>query len=204
MKKVELTAAPRTIEGTKGAAALRRAKRIPCVLYGGQETIHFSLEEAALTKVVFSPEAYRFEIDIDGTKRTAQLHEKQFHPVTDRILHLDFLEMSEGKPAKVSLNLRLSGQSAGVRKGGKLSQPMRKLRVKGLPNVLPEHLDLDISELEVGQSIRVRDLKFAGLEVSEKATDVVVTVKAPKKEKEKEAEAAGAKAAPAKAAPAKK
>ncbi len=199
MKKVELTAAPRTIEGTKGAAALRRAKRIPCVLYGGQETVHFSVDEAAVNKVVFSPDAYRFEIELDGTKRLAQLHEKQFDPLSDRILHLDFLEMSESKPAKVSLSLRLSGQSSGVRKGGKLSQPMRKLRVKGLPAALPEHLDLDITELEVGQSIRVRDLKFAGLEVAEKATDVVVTVKAPKKEKEKEAEAAG-KGAPAKAA----
>lgn len=199
MKKVELTAAPRTIEGTKGAAALRRAKRIPCVLYGGQETVHFSVDEAIISKVVFSPDAHRFEIDLDGTKRLAQLHEKQFDPLSDRILHLDFLEMNESKPAKVSLSLRLSGQSTGVRKGGKLSQPMRKLRVKGLPAALPEHLDLDITELEVGQSIRVRDLKFAGLEVAEKATDVVVTVKAPKKEKEKEAEAPG-KGAPAKAA----
>jgi large subunit ribosomal protein L25 len=200
MKKVELTATARPSNGTKGAATLRRAKRVPCVLYGGPDTVHFSVEEAALKKFVFSPDAYRFEIDIDGQKRVAQLHDKQFHPLTDAILHVDFLEMNEGKAAKVSLNLRLTGQAAGVRKGGKLSQPLRKLRVKGLPASLPEHLELDVTELELGDSVRVSDLKFPGLEVAEKPTDVVAAVKAPKKDKEAEAAAAAAAAAPAGAA----
>lgn len=193
MKKVELTASARTVDGTKGAAALRRSKRIPCVMYGGADTVHFSLEEGALNKIVFSPDAYRFEIEIDGTKRLAQLKEKQFHPVTDRILHLDFLEMSEDKEAKVSLSLRLNGQSAGVRKGGKLSQAMRKLWVKGLPKDLPQHLDLDITDLDVNQSLRVRDLKFPNLTLVDKPMDVVVVVKAPKKEKEAAADGKAAK-----------
>ncbi|HEY0978714.1 MAG TPA: 50S ribosomal protein L25 [Flavobacteriales bacterium] len=211
MKKVELTATTRTSQGTKGAAALRRNKRVPCVLYGGGETLHFSVEEAALSKAVHSPEAFQFELDIDGTKRLAQIQEKQFHPTSDRLLHVDFLEMHADKEARVNLSLRLTGQSAGVRKGGKLTQPLRKLRVKGLPAALPQHLEYDVTELELGQSIRVKDLKFPGLTVAEKPSDVVVSVKAPKKDKEAEAAAAAAAAgaapaksgAPAKAAPKK-
>lgn len=211
MKKVELTATARPTQGSKGAAALRRNKRVPCVLYGGGETLHFSVDEAALNKSVHSPEAFQFELDIDGNKRLAQIHEKQFHPTSDRLLHVDFLEMSNDKEAKVNLSLRLTGQSSGVRKGGKLTQPLRKLRVKGLPSALPQHLEYDVTELELGQSIRVKDLKFPGLTVVEKATDVVVAVKAPKKDKEAEAAAAAAAAgaapaksgAPAKAAPKK-
>lgn len=210
MKKVELTGTLRTIQGTKGAAQLRREKRVPCVLYGGEGALHFSLEEAPLGKIVHSPEVYRIELDIEGQKRTARLAEKQFHPVTDRLLHVDFIEMSDSKEARVTLSLRLIGQSPGVRKGGKLSQPLRKLRVKGLPTALPEHLELDINGVEVGDSIRVRDLKFEGLTVLERPSDVVVAVKMPKKVEEAAATAAAAPAAgaagakPAEAKPAAK
>jgi large subunit ribosomal protein L25 len=202
MKKVELTGTLRTIQGTKGAAQLRREKRVPCVLYGGEGTLHFSLEEAPLGKIVHSPEVYRIELDIEGQKRTARLAEKQFHPVTDRLLHVDFIEMSDSKEARVTLSLRLTGQSPGVRKGGKLSQPLRKLRVRGLPTALPEHLELDINGVEVGDSIRVRDLNFEGLTVLERPSDVVVAVKMPKKVEEAAATAAAAPAAGAAAKPA--
>ncbi|MBL8001970.1 MAG: 50S ribosomal protein L25 [Flavobacteriales bacterium] len=206
MKKVELNGSLRTVQGTKGAAQLRRNKRVPCVLYGGESTIHFSVDEAPLKKIVHSPEVYRIEIDIDGQKRLARLAEKQFHPVSDSLLHVDFIEMSDSKEASVMLTLRLVGQSPGVRKGGKLSQPLRKLRVKGLPAALPEHLEFDINALEVGDSIRVRDLKFEGLAVLERPSDVVVAVKMPKKVEEAAAAApaaGAAAAAPAKAAEAK-
>jgi large subunit ribosomal protein L25 len=118
---------------------------------------------------------------------------------------VDFIEMSDSKEAAVTLTLRLVGQSPGVRKGGKLSQPLRKLRVKGLPSVLPEHLELDINAMEVGDSFRVSDLKFEGLTVLERASDVVAAVKMPKKVEEAAATpaAGAAAAAPAKAAEAK-
>lgn len=184
MKKVELTATKRASEGTKGAATLRRAKRVPCVLYGGADTVHFSVDEAALRKLVFTPEASRIELDIDGEKRLALLHQKQFHPVSDAIIHCDFMEMSENKEAKVSLAVKLKGQSAGVKKGGILSQPLRKLRVKGLPSALPEHLEVDITDLDLNHSVHVSDLKFPGITIVEKATDVVASVKMAKKEEE--------------------
>ncbi len=184
MKKVELTATKRASEGSKGAATLRRAKRVPCVLYGGSETVHFSVDEPALRKLVFTPEAYRIELDIDGDKRMALLHDKQFHPVSDAVLHADFMEMSDTKEAKVSLAVKLKGLSAGVKAGGILSQPMRKVRVKGLPTSLPEHLDVDITNLELNDSIHVSDLKFPGITIVERATDVVASVKMAKKEEE--------------------
>ncbi|MFT3884461.1 MAG: 50S ribosomal protein L25 [Flavobacteriales bacterium] len=193
MKKVELTGIKRDTKGSSNASRMRRAQSIPCVLYGGQETIHFSVDEKALGKIVHTPEVYRIELDIDGNKRMALLHEKQFHPVSDKLLHVDFLEMSDSKEARVDLSVKLTGQAAGVRKGGKLSQNMRKLRVKGLPTALPEHLEVDITALDLGDSIRVSDLKFNGLTLVEKPTDVVVAVKAVKKE----AEAAPAPGAPA-------
>ncbi len=197
MKKVELTATKRASEGTKGAAALRRAKRVPCVMYGGAGTVHFSVDEMALRKLVFTPDAYRIELDIEGDKRMALLHEKQFHPVTDAIIHCDFVEMSENKEARVSLAVKLKGQSVGVKKGGILSQPLRKVRVKGLPGSLPESLEVDITNLELNHSIHVSDLKFPGITIAERLTDVVASVKMAKKEEEVAPTAAAGTAAPA-------
>jgi large subunit ribosomal protein L25 len=202
MKKVELSATARPKTGTTGATLVRREKRVPCVLYGDSGTVHFSVDEAALKKIVFTPESYRIELDIDGQKRMALLHQKQFHPVSDAIIHCDFMEMSDTKEARVSLGLKLTGQSAGVKKGGILNQTMRKLRVKGLPSVLPEHLELDITNLEIGKSIHVSDLKFEGITVAEKPSDVVVSVKMAKKEEEVAPAAAAAAPAAGAAAPA--
>ncbi len=210
MKKVELVATKRASEGTKGATTIRRAKRVPCVLYGGADTVHFSVDEAALRKLVFTPESYRIELDIDGEKRMALLHDKQFHPISDAVMHADFMEMSDTKEARVVLAVKLKGQAAGIKLGGVLSQPLRKLRVRGLPASLPEHLDVDITHLELNSSIRVSDLKFPGIVIAEKATDVIATVKMAKKEEvvavaaavSTAVPAAGAAAAGAAAAPA--
>ncbi|HRT52934.1 MAG TPA: 50S ribosomal protein L25, partial [Flavobacteriales bacterium] len=134
---------------------------------------------------------------IEGDKRMALLHEKQFHPVTDAIIHCDFVEMSENKEARVSLAVKLKGQSVGVKKGGILSQPLRKVRVKGLPGSLPESLEVDITNLELNHSIHVSDLKFPGITIAERLTDVVASVKMAKKEEEVAPTAAAGTAAPA-------
>ncbi|MBV6404094.1 MAG: 50S ribosomal protein L25 [Flavobacteriales bacterium] len=195
MKKVELTGAVRNATGTRNADQLRRAKQVPCVLYGGGSVTHFATDEAALGKVVHTPEAYRIELDLGGRKVMAKLQETQFHPVSDKILHADFIELAEDKPARVSLSLRLKGQPAGVRKGGKLNQTLRKLEVKGLPGQLPEHLEYDVEHVELGQNVRVRDLKFSGLELLNKPEEVVLKVSMPKKEAEAAPAAAAAPAA---------
>jgi len=200
MNKIELTGTPRTSTGTKYAAQLRRAKQVPCVLYGGADTIHFSVDEAALGKVVFTAAMSGIELDIAGTKTLALVHQKQFHPTTDRVIHVDFVELNENKETQAFLSIRLTGQPIGVRKGGNLNQTMRKLRVKGLPTKFPTHLDVDIAELDINSSIHVSDLKFDGLILMERANDVVVSVKMAKKVEE--AAAAAAAATPGTAAPA--
>ena len=197
MKNVELIGTKREINGTTGAKEIRRNKQVPCVLYGGEDVVHFSVEERALSKIVHSPEAHSIQLDIDGVKRMALLHDKQFQPVTDAVIHADFLETIPNRDARLSMTVRLKGQSAGVRMGGKLNQTMRKMRVKGLPEALPEVIELDITKLELGENIRVSDLKFPGMTILEKPNDVVVSVKMAKKAAETPAEAAAAAAAPA-------
>ncbi len=202
MNKIELTGTPRTSTGTKYAAQLRRAKQVPCVLYGGANTIHFSVDEAALGKVVFTAEMSGIELDIAGTKTLALVHQKQFHPTTDRVIHVDFVELNENKETQAYLSIRLKGQPIGVRKGGNLNQTMRKMRVKGLPTKFPTHLDVDIAELDINSSIHVSDLKFEGLTLMERADDVVVSVKVAKKVEEAAAAATAAVPGAAAAAPA--
>jgi large subunit ribosomal protein L25 len=190
MNTVALSGTVRQTIGSKDAAHLRRAKRVPCVLYGGENVVHFSVDESALNKLVFTPEVNGVELDLDGNKTLAIIHDKQFNPTTDRVEHVDFLELKEDKHALTKLSLRLSGQPVGVRKGGKLSQSMRKLRVKGLPAHIPQHLDVDITTLDINQSLRVKDLAFEGLTMMERADDVVVAIKLSKKAQEAAAGAA--------------
>jgi large subunit ribosomal protein L25 len=201
MNTIALSGTPRTNLGTKYAAQLRRTKQVPCVLYGGESTLHFSVDGAALKKLIFTPELNGAEIEIEGRKVLAMVQEKQFHPTTDEVLHVDFVELMENEAAIAKLTLRLKGQPIGVRKGGKLAHTMRKVRVSGLPAKLPGYLELDVADLDVNKAIQVSDLKFDGLTVLEKESDVVVAVKMAKK-KEEEA-AAGAAPAAAKKAEAK-
>lgn len=202
MNTIALSGTPRTNLGTKYAAQLRRSKQVPCVLYGGENPIHFSVDEVALNKLVFTPELNGVEIEIDGRKIMALVQQKQFHPISDKVLHVDFVELNESKETIASLSVRLKGQPIGVRKGGKLSQPMRRLRVKGLPGKIPGHIELDVLDLDINKSIQVSDLKYDGITFMERAEDVVVAVKMAKKVEEAAAAAAPAAGAKAAAAPA--
>lgn len=202
MNRIALSGNVRQQVGTKDAAQLRRTKRVPCVLYGGQGVVHFSVDEAALRKIVFTPDVNGVELNIDGSKTLAMVHQKQFHPLNDRVIHVDFMELKEDREARVQLAVRLTGQPVGVRKGGKLNQTMRKLQVKGLPASIPAHLDVDVSELDVNQSIHVSDLKLKGLTPLGRTEDVVASVKMPKKVEEAAAAATPAAAAAPAAAPA--
>lgn len=192
MKNVELIGTKREIKGTPGAKTVRRNDQVPCVLYGGKEPVHFSVDQRALSKIVHSPEAHRVELNIDGEKKTAILQAKQFQPVTDALIHADFLETPQGKEARMTMVVRLLGQSVGARKGGKLNHSMRRLRVKGSLDSLPNMIELDITNLDVGQSIHVRDIKLPGITFREKPDEVVVTVK-----RAKQSAADAAAAAPA-------
>ena len=176
MKTVLLSGSPRENVGKKDAKKLRKEGLIPCVIYGGKEQKFFSVKEKDFTKIIHSPEVYAFELDIAGTKTMATIKEMQFHPVKDVTLHVDFLEVIEGKPVVVSLPVSIVGTSPGVLRGGKLHKKLRRLTVKGLLNNIPEKITVDISPLDIGNSIRVKDIKIENLTLLDKEASIVVGV----------------------------
>lgn len=177
MKKAQLSGSLRANVGKKDTAAVRNAGRVPCVLYGSGEQTHFSVRSVDIEKLIFSPDVYEIELDIDGKKANAIIQAKQMHPVRDTAHHVDFLELDPKKPVKVSLPIRTTGAPIGVINGGKLRQPYRSLRVVGLPGDLPEAINIEIAKLKIGQSIRVSDLNPAGVKFLEPANAVVIAVK---------------------------
>ena len=176
MKTVSLSGSSRENVGKKGANILRKDGSIPAVVYGGEKQIHFSVLENEAKKLVFSPNVYFIELEIDGKKSKVILQEAQTHPVTDRILHLDFLEISDSKPFKLNLPVRLEGFSKGVRNGGNLSQNFRKLKVMGLLKDMPDAVKIDITPLKIGDKIRVADLNISGLKFFDPENAVIVGV----------------------------
>jgi large subunit ribosomal protein L25 len=194
MKTVSLSGSPRENVGKKGAASLRTEDKIPAVIYGGKQQIHFSIPENEAKKLVFTPNGYLVDISVDGKSFKVILQEKQLHPVTDKILHLDFLEISDSKPFKVNLPVKLEGFSRGVRNGGKLTQNFRNLKVFGLAKNMPEAIGIDISPIKIGEKRRVSDLDVNGLKFLDPSNAVVVGVQtaraAIEEEEEEETEAA--------------
>lgn len=192
MKKAQLSGSARTNVGKKDAKAIRRAGNVPCVLYGSGTQTHFSVRSVDVEKIIFSPDVYQVEIDVDGTKKMAVIQDLQMHPVKDKPVHVDFLELDDKKPVKVSLPIRTVGAAPGVMNGGKLRMPNRMLRMLGLPADLPESVTVDISNLKIGGSIRVSEVNIEGVTFLEPADAVVVGVKmargAVEAEEEEEAE----------------
>ena len=176
MKTVSLSGSLRENVGKKGANILRKDGSVPAVVYGGEKQIHFSVLENEAKKLVFTPNVYLIELEIDGKKSKVILQEAQTHPVTDRILHLDFLEISDSKPFKLNLPVRLEGFSKGVRNGGNLSQNFRKLKVMGLLKDMPDAVKIDITPLKIGDKIRVADLNISGLKFFDPENAVIVGV----------------------------
>lgn len=176
MKTVSLSGSLRENVGKKDATDLRRQGKVPCVLYGGQEQIHFFIDERDAKKLIITPNVYIVKLNIGGKEVKAIVQEAQLHPVTDRFTHLDFIEVIDGKPVKVKLPIKLEGFSIGVRNGGKLRQNFRKLTVKGLEADLPENITVNIEKLRIGGKIRVSDININGVELLDASTAVVVAV----------------------------
>lgn len=178
MKKAQLSGSLRANVGKKDTSALRNEGRVPCVIYGQGEQIHFSVRGVDVQKIIFSPDVFQVEINIEGGKKVmAIIQDMQMHPVKDTPMHVDFLELNDKKKVKVSLPLLTKGSPIGVMNGGVLRQPYRKLRVTGLPGDLPESIVIDVAELRIGGSIRVSDLSIKGVEFREPASAVVLGVK---------------------------
>ncbi|MCU0378530.1 MAG: 50S ribosomal protein L25/general stress protein Ctc [Bacteroidales bacterium] len=203
MKTIEIKAVSRDQFGKKSSNSLRSEGNVPCVMYGGKETLHFYAHENAFRGLVYTPEVYQVNLIIDGKSYNAVMKDLQFHPVSDRLQHIDFIEISENKPVIIELPIKITGESEGVKAGGKLKVKRRTLKVKGMINNLPEHLNIDITGLEIGMSIKIGDLSYDKLEIIDNKRAMIVAVATSRlamKEEGAEAEGAEAPAAEATAA----
>jgi large subunit ribosomal protein L25 len=159
MKSITINGSKRESVGKKATKALRNAGEVPCVLYGGDKPVHFSAPELAFSKLVYTPNAHTVVIALDnGDTMDAVLQDIQFHPVTDRILHVDFYQLFQDKEIAMDIPIRLVGNSRGVKNGGVLRRNNRKLRVKALPTNLPDFIEIDITPMKIGSKFYVRDL----------------------------------------------
>lgn len=203
MKYIDLKGVVRENLGKTGSRKVRKEENVPCILYGEKTSVYFSVNEKELKEAIYTPNVYLINLDIDGKKYEAKIQDIQFHPVTDVPIHLDFLLIDKAKKVTVELPVRVQGNSVGVREGGKLVQELRKLKVKGLVKDLPEEINIDITNLGLGKSMRVGDLTLKNIELLNIKTNPVVSVRATRQSRGTEAAAPGAPAAAA-AAPAKK
>ncbi|MBL4653636.1 MAG: 50S ribosomal protein L25 [Flavobacteriales bacterium] len=193
MKSLGLSGTKRAI-GTKDAKKLRADGQVPCVIYGGDKNIHFSVDSRAMDKFIYTPNVFRVQLEIEGEKIDAVIKDTQFHPVTEATLHVDFVQLFEDRPAVIAMPVVLIGNAIGVRNGGTLSLRKRRMKLKGLPSAIPDDISIDIEALKIGQSIKVADVAALNpkLEFAGNPNDVVVAVKTSRAAIEDEEEEEGA------------
>ena len=177
MKKVSLSGSLRENVGKKDAKKVRREGNIPCVVYGGKEQHHFVAKYQDFEKLVFSPDVFLVNIEIDGNTYPSVMQEVQYHPVTDKILHADFVEISETKPITVGVPVQIEGSSPGVMAGGQMIKKLHRLRVSGLVKDIPALIKVDISDLMIGNSVKIRDMEAENISFLDPANAVIVRVK---------------------------
>ncbi len=178
MKTIQLTAASRSDFGKKATKAVRRLGQVPAILYGGEgEPVAFTLVEKDLKNLIYTPNSYIVELNINGKVEKAVLRDIQFHPIREQILHIDFFRVVENKPVSIAIPVRLEGTAAGVKVGGKLALSARKLVVSALEQNLPDEIAVDVTALELGKTIFVGDLEVANVKFVTPATTAVCAVR---------------------------
>ncbi len=193
MKSIAISGSPRENVGKRDAKELRYDGKVPAVLYGGATQTHFAVSAADLKPVVYTPDVHFIDIEVAGVKSQAVIQDIQFHPLTEKILHVDFLALDPNKPIAIEIPVKLTGTSPGVKMGGKLVQKLRKLRVKGLPKDHLDTVDVSIEGLEVGKSVRVGEIKLPNLVITNAAEDTIVSVTTSRALRQAEQEAASGK-----------
>ena len=188
MKEIMIKGQKRNETGKKASKLMRKEGLVPCNIYGEKkgenglpEALAFAVPMTELRKIVYTPHIYVVNIDIDGEHHPAIIKEMQFHPVSDALLHIDFYEINESKPITIGIPVKLNGLAQGVRDGGRLSLIVRKVNVTAKFQDIPETLDVDVTNLTIGKSIKVGDLNFPGLEMATSKEVVVCTIKATRK-----------------------
>lgn len=178
MKAIFMSGSSRSNVGKKDAKALRVEGLVPCVLYGGDSQIHFSVNETQFKPLLFTPDVHTVDLEIDGKSYKAVLQDIQYHNMKDNVLHADFLHLDENKPVIIQIPVRTSGNALGVRAGGKLVTKLRKLKVRALLKDLPDFITIDITPLEIGMGVKVREVSVDGLTLLDAQNVDVVAVTA--------------------------
>jgi len=176
MKTVSLSGSLRANVGKVDATAVRAKGHVPCVIYGGGEQIHFSADIRDFKNIIFTPETNLVEVNVDGKKYTTVLQEAQYHKLNDKLIHADFLLVTNDKPVSVHLPVKAVGQAEGVKAGGKMILKLRKLKVRGLISKLPESINLNVDKLVIGKSISVGDINIDGITVLHPKNISVISV----------------------------
>jgi large subunit ribosomal protein L25 len=184
MKEINVTGQKRADLGKKASKELRKQGFIPCNIYGEKkdangapEAFAFAAPFSELRKIIYTPHIYVINLNIDGEHHTAILKEIQFHPVTDAPLHVDFFEVNDQKPITIGIPVKLTGLAQGVRDGGRINLSIRKINVTAPYQQIPEHLDIDVTALKIGKSIKVGELSFDGLDIATSKDVVVCSIK---------------------------
>lgn len=180
MKAIEIIGYKRANLGKKEAQRLRAEGSVPCVLYGAGDQVHFHAPMILFRDLVYTPEAYMVELNVEGDERRCILQDIQFHPVNELIMHADFLELQENKPVKMDIPIKLVGQAPGVTKGGTLMFKRRYLRLKALPKDMPEHIDVDVSALDFGRAIKVADVKEGNFTILDNTANSIAVIEIPR------------------------
>lgn len=176
MKTFEIKGSLRKDVGKKSSRKIRNDGSVPCVMYGGEELVHFSVPELSFKDVVYTPNIYLIKLDIEGKSFDALLQDVQFHPVSDHIIHVDFKQISFDKEVATYLPIKLVGESVGIKQGGKLRLKRRKLKVKALPGNLPDFIEIDITKLDIGESIKIGEVVIDNLELLDPHRSMIVAI----------------------------
>ncbi len=190
MKTIAISGSPRENVGKRDAKGLRYEGKAPAVLYGGKEQQHFSVLITDLKDVIYTAEANFVEIDLNGKKTKAIVKDTQFHPLTDVLLHIDFLQLFDDKEIVMEVPIKLTGTSPGVKSGGKMVQKLRKIKVRAIPADMPQSVNVSISKLDIGGIIRVKDVKAEKFSIVSTAEDTITSVSMSRALKQAETEAA--------------
>jgi large subunit ribosomal protein L25 len=201
MQTVVINGTPRTELGKKATRALRKAGNVPCNLYGGKDSVNFYAPEASFRKLIYTPEFRLAEVQVDGKTFKAILKEAQYDPISEKLLHVDFQELVDNVPVKVSVPLKLNGTPKGVATGGKLEQVLRRLTILALPKDLPETIEVDVAEMDMNDIKRIRDISIEGVSFLLADSNPIARVIVPRAAKEEAAAAPAAAPAAAAAKP---
>ena len=193
MKSIAISGSPRENVGKRDAKELRYQSLVPAVLYGGPTQTHFAVSAADLKAVVYTPVVHFIDLQIAGVTSQAIIKDLQFHPLTEQIIHVDFLLLDEKKPVTIEIPIKLTGTSAGVKAGGKLVQKLRKLRIKALPKDHLDAIEVSIEGLEVGKSVKVAEISLPNLTITNAKEDTIVSVTTSRALRQAEQEAAQGK-----------